>query len=207
MSRPEWVVAGVFVTVFALWVTGSWTGLEPTVVAFVGLCAMLVFGALRWDDVLAERSGWDALIWFGGLVAMATMLNTLGLISWFSTAVGGRVEGWPWIPAMGILALVYLYSHYFFATLTAHATALFVPFLTVAVAVGTPPYLAALILAFFTSLCASLTHYGGGPSVIYFGAGYTDIKKWWSVGFITSVLFVVVWIGAGALWWKALGLY
>ena len=207
MTRPEWVVLGVFLTVFFLWVTGSWTELEPTVVAFFGLCAMLIFGALKWDDVLAERSGWDALIWFGGLVAMATMLNTLGLISWFSMAIGGRVEGWPWLPAMGVLVLVYLYSHYFFATLTAHATALFVPFLTVAVAVGAPPYFAALTFAFFGSLCAGLTHYGGGPSVIYFGAGYTDIRKWWTVGFYTSLLFVAIWMGIGSFWWKALGLY
>jgi divalent anion:Na+ symporter, DASS family len=207
MTRPEWVVLGVFLSVFVLWVSGPRTGFEPTVVAFLGLCAMLIFGALNWEDVIAERAGWDALIWFGGLVAMATMLNSLGLISWFSKFVGGRVAGWPWLPTLGILVLVYTYSHYFFATLTAHATAFFVPFLTVAVAAGAPPYLAALTLAFFTSLCASLTHYAGGPSVIYFGAGYTDIRQWWIVGFVVSLLHVVIWLGVGPLWWKALGLF
>ncbi|MSR06871.1 MAG: anion permease [Gemmatimonadetes bacterium] len=207
MSRPERVVSGVFVMVFVLWVTGTKTGLEPTVVALLGLCAMLILGALKWEDVLAERAGWDALIWFGGLVGMATMLNTLGLIPWFSRVVGGRVEGWPWLPTLGILTLVYLYSHYFFATLTAHATAFFVPFLTVAVAAGAPPYLAALTFAFFTSLCASLTHYAGGPSVIYFGAGYSSIRQWWTMGLIASLLSVVVWMGIGSFWWKALGLF
>jgi DASS family divalent anion:Na+ symporter len=168
---------------------------------------MLIFGALKWEDVLAERAGWDALIWFGGLVGMATMLNSLGLIPWFSKLVGGRVAGWPWLPTLGILILVYMYSHYFFATLSAHATAFFVPFLTVAVAAGTPPYLAALTLAFFTSLCASLTHYAGGPSVIYFGAGYSDIRQWWTVGLLASLLSVVIWLGIGSFWWKALGLF
>jgi DASS family divalent anion:Na+ symporter len=207
MSRAEWVVAGVFVAVFTLWVTGPRTGLEPTVVALVGLCTMLVLGALEWDDVLAERAGWDALIWFGGLVGMATMLNTLGLIPWFSQQVGARVAGLPWLPTLAVLTLVYTYSHYFFATLTAHATAFFVPFLTVAVAAGAPPYLAALTLAFFTSLCAALTHYAGGPSVIYFGSGYSSIRQWWTIGFVSSVLSVSVWMGIGSLWWKVLGIF
>ncbi|HWT81263.1 MAG TPA: DASS family sodium-coupled anion symporter, partial [Candidatus Methylomirabilis sp.] len=136
MRREEWVVLGAFVLALVLWVTGSWTHIEATVVAFLGLCLMMVLGAITWEDVLAERAGWDALIWFGGLVGMAAMLGKLGLIKWFSVFVGGHVKGWPWLPALGILALVFMYSHYFFASLTAHATAFFVPFLTVAVAAG-----------------------------------------------------------------------
>lgn len=207
ISRQERVVLSVFALTFLLWVSGRWTGLEPTVVAFFGLCVLLILGALQWDDVLAERSGWDALIWFGGLVGMATMLNTLGLIPWFSKYVASHVEGWPWLPALGILALVYMYAHYFFASLSAHAAALFVPFLTVAVAVGAPPYFAALTFAFFSSLCVSLTHYGGGPSPVYWGAGYSSIRQWWTVGFAASIIFVIVWMGIGPFWWKVLGLF
>ena len=101
-----------------------------------------------------------------------------------------------WLPALGILALVYMYAHYFFASLSAHAAALFVPFLTVAVAVGAPPYFAALTFAFFSSLCVSLTHYGGGPSPVYWGAGYSSIRQWWTVGFAASVVFVIVWMAS-----------
>ena len=56
---------------------------------------------------------------------------------------------------LAILALAYMYVHYFFASLTAHVTAFFVPFLIAAVAAGAPPYFAALTFAFFSSLCAS----------------------------------------------------
>jgi DASS family divalent anion:Na+ symporter len=207
LSRNESVVLGVFLLTFLLWVTGSWTGLEPTVVAFFGLSLMLIFGALTWEDVLSERSGWDALIWFGGLVAMATMLRTLGLLTWFSEFVASHVAGWAWLPALAILALVYMYSHYLFASLSAHVAAFYIPFLTVALAVGAPPYFAALTFAFFSSLCSTLTHYGGGPSPVYWGAGYTDIRQWWTVGFAMSLLFVAVWMGIGPFWWKALGLF
>jgi divalent anion:Na+ symporter, DASS family len=207
MRRDEWVVLGVFAFVFLLWVTGSWTKIDATAVALIGLCLMLILGAITWEDVLAERAGWDALIWFGGLVGMASMLNKLDLIQWFSLYVGSHVKGWPWLPALGVLALVYMYSHYFFASLAAHATAFYVPFLTVAVAAGAPPYFAALILAYFSSLCVALTHYGGGPAPVYFGSGYVEVKQWWAVGFVVSLLFVIVWVGLGPFYWKAIGLF
>ncbi|MCX6630041.1 MAG: DASS family sodium-coupled anion symporter, partial [Candidatus Solibacter sp.] len=207
IHREEWVVLGVFLLAFLLWITESWTKLDATVVALFGLCLMLVLGAITWDDVLGERAGWDALVWFGGLVGMASMLGKLGLTQWFSTWVAGHVKGWPWLLALAVLALVYMYSHYFFASLAAHTTAFFVPCLTVAVAAGAPPYFAALTFAFFSSLCVSLTHYGGGPSPVYWGAGYADVKTWWRVGFIVSLLYIVVWMGIGPFWWKALGLF
>jgi DASS family divalent anion:Na+ symporter len=207
MGGQQRAVLCVFGLVFLLWITGSWNALPPTAVAFLGICLLLVLNVITWDDVVEERTGWDALVWFGGLVSMATMLNRLGLTEWFSASVGGYLEGWPWLQAMAVLALVYLYAHYFFASLTAHVAALFAPFLAVAVAAGAPPYFAALTLAFLSSLCASLTHYAGGPSAVFWGAGYTDIKRWWTVGFAVSVMFVMVWMGIGSFWWRMLGLY
>jgi DASS family divalent anion:Na+ symporter len=207
MSRHERVLLGIFILNFLLWVTGAWTSLDPTAVGLLGICLLVILGVMTWTDVLSERAGWDALIWFGGLVGMATMLGQLGLMSWFSKYVGSHLVGWPWLPVLAVLALVYMYSHYFFASLTAHVTAFFVPFLTVAIAAGVPPYLAALIFAFFSNLCCSLTQYGGGPSPLYWGAGYVDVTTWWKVGFSLSLMFIVIWMGIGALWWKALGLF
>lgn len=207
VSREEWVVLGVFLLAFVLWITGSITHFNATAVALLGLCLMLAFGAITWQDVLDERAAWDALIWFGGLVGMATMLSKLGLMTWFSGHVGQYVEGWSWPLALIVLVFVYIYSHYLFASLAAHATAFFVPFLTVAVAAGAPAYMAALAFAFSSSLCASLTHYGGGPSPVYWGAGYSDVKQWWSVGLVASLLHILIWMGIGPFWWRALGLF
>ncbi|MBL8266424.1 anion permease [Steroidobacter sp.] len=207
VRREEWVVLGVFLLAFVLWITGSITHLNATAVALLGLCLMLALGAISWQDVLEERAAWDALIWFGGLVGMATMLSKLGLMTWFSSHVGQYVDGWSWPLALIVLVCVYIYSHYLFASLAAHATAFFVPFLTVAVAAGAPPYMAALAFAFSSSLCASLTHYGGGPSPVYWGAGYADVKQWWSVGLVASLLHILIWIGIGSVWWRVLGLF
>jgi DASS family divalent anion:Na+ symporter len=207
ISRAESVVLGIFVLAFVLWITGSLTHLSATAVALLGLCLMLAFGAITWRDVLEEHAAWDALIWFGGLVGMATMLGKLGFMTWFSGHIAQYVAGWSWPWALIVLVIVYIYSHYLFASLAAHATAFFVPFLTIAVAAGAPAYMAALAFAFSSSLCVSLTHYGGGPSPVYWGSGYVGVKQWWSVGFVASLLHLLIWIGIGTFWWRVLGLF
>ena len=207
MKRTEKIMLFVFLLILALWVTGEWNKIDATVVALIGVSVMLITGVIRWDDVLAEKGAWDALIWFGGLVMMASQLNTLGFMKWFATTVGGSLAGWTWLSALIVLMLVYFYSHYGFASTTAHVTAMFPAFLAVAVAVKVPPYLAALTLGFFSALNAGITHYGTGPAPIYFNAGYMDQKTWWKFGLIVSFVNIAIWMGVGFPWWKVLGLW
>ena len=70
------------------------------------------------------------------------------------------------------MCFVYFYSHYFFASITAHVSAMYAPFLAVSLALGMPPLLAALVLGFSSNLFASLTHYGTAPAPILFGSGH-----------------------------------
>jgi DASS family divalent anion:Na+ symporter len=207
MKRTEKIMLLVFLLILGLWATAEWNKIDATVVALLGVSVMLLTGVIRWDDVLAEKGAWDALIWFGGLVMMAGQLNSLGLIKWFATSVGGVVTGWAWLPALIVLLLVYLYAHYGFASVAAHVTAMFPPFLAVAVAAQAPPYLAALSLAFFSSLMSGTTHYGTGPAPIFFNAGYIDQKTWWKLGLLISFVNIAIWLGVGFTWWKVLGLW
>jgi len=70
---------------------------------------------------------------------------------------------------------------------------------------GPPPLVAAMSLAYFSSIDASLTHYGTGSAPIFFGGGYVSQGTWWRVGFIVSLVQVTLWLGVGMLWWKVLG--
>ena len=181
--------------------------MSATATALAGVAAMLVTGVLSWDDILDERGGWDTFVWFAVLVMMATQLGELGLLAWFSDRVAGLLGDVHWIPAFVSLSLVYFYVHYLFASNTAHVSAMYGPFLALALAVGTPPALAALLLAFFSNLFASLTHYGTAAAPILFGSGNVDIVTWWRLGALISVVNIVIWLGAGSLWWRLLGLW
>lgn len=207
MKKEERYMIGVFVLLLSLWIFGGNFGISATTSAFMGLCVLLLSGVLTWSDIKKEQGAWDTLVWFSVLVMMATYLNELGMIPWFSDLMGNAVGQMSWMMTLVILAIVYFYSHYFFASNTAHVSAMYAAFLSVIVASGAPPLLSALILAFFSNLFSCLTHYGAGPAPVFFGSGYVSQKKWWSLGFIISLIHIVVWFGAGGLWWKALGLW
>jgi len=207
MTRSEKVVAGVFVLALALWATASFTKLDATMVAMVCCGIMLIGQAITWNDVTEEKGAWDTLVWMGALMSLAGALNKQGLIGWFAKLVAGALAGVPWWLALGVLMLAYLYSHYAFASISAHVTAMYAAFLAVAVAAGAPPFLAAMSLGVLSAVMCGLTHYATGPAPIYFGAGYITQGDWWRIGFILSIVNSVFFIGVGGAWWKALGLW
>jgi DASS family divalent anion:Na+ symporter len=207
MNWSERLMLLVFGLVAALWITTKWHGIDYAVVAMVGISVLLVTGVLDWDDLISEKAAWAVFIWYGGLIRMAEALGQTGLTKRFAEAAAGLTTGWQWWLALASLLLIYFYAHYVFASITAHATAMFVPFLIVILAAGAPAYLAVLSLAYFSNLGASLTHYGTTPAPIYFGAGYTTQRAWWTLGLITSVVTIFIWSVVGFTWWKILGLW
>jgi len=207
VTRSEWIMLACFGLLITLWILAGPLGIHTTATALLGLVVLLISGVLSWDDVLRETGAWDTLVWFSALVMMASFMTELGLIPWFSEAMGGVFGGFGWVTAFLGLSLVYFYSHYFFASNTAHVSAMYAPFLGVALVVGTPPILAALVLGFFSNLFSSMTHYGTGPAPVLFGAGYVEVSDWWRLGFVVSLINLVIWLGIGSLWWRLLGLW
>jgi DASS family divalent anion:Na+ symporter len=215
-SRGERVMLAVFVLVALLWMAPALPAssfapimylrqLNYAVVAMLGIAVLLVGRVLSWDDVLAERGAWDVFIWYGGLVRMAEALGETGITKRFAETAAGFTTGWRWGAALTILLLIYFYAHYGFASITAHATAMYTPFLVVTIAAGAPPALAVLSLAYLSNLDASLTHYGTTPAPIWFGAGYVKQRTWWSLGLLASVPNILIWTIVGFAWWKLLG--
>lgn len=207
ISYAEKAVAFIFVGALLLWSTSNLTGLNATVVALLGVSSMLVTKILSWQDVLDEKGAWDTLVWMGTLVGLAGQLAKSGVIDWMSGHISSALVGVSWLATLVILLLIYFYIHYGFASLTAHITALYSTFITIAVAAGAPAYLAVLVFAFASNLCMSLTHYAAAPTPIYFGAGYVPQSTWWKLGFQVSVINIVIWFGIGSVWWKVLGLW
>jgi DASS family divalent anion:Na+ symporter len=207
MRLDEWIMLGTFALLLILWVFGKPLQVHSTVTALVGLTVLLVTRVLTWEDVLKEKGAWNTFIWLSALVMMASFLSRLGLFAWFSDATRGLFSGIGWLPAFLALSLIYFYSHYFFASNTAHVSSMYPAFLGTAVAVGAPPLLAALVLGFFSNLFSSMTHYGTGPAPVLFGAGYVRLVDWWRLGALISVVNITIWLGIGGLWWKLIGLW
>jgi DASS family divalent anion:Na+ symporter len=208
MTAAEKVMAGTIVMLLGLWIFGdALLGMSATTTALVGLCVLLISGVLTWEDVTKERQAWDTLVWFAVLVMMATQLNVLGLIPWLSGQMSSAVAGMGWVSAFIALTLVYFFSHYLFASNTAHISAMYAAFLATAILAGVPPLMAALVLGFCSNLFASLTHYSCGPAPVLFGAGYVPVGPWWRTGFLIALVNIAIWMGVGGLWMKVLGMW
>lgn len=207
MKRSERVMATIALVLLAAWILASTIQLDPSAAALMAVAALLLTGILSWDDVTHAHDAWNTFIWFATLLMMATVLGQSGLIRWLTGQVATFVAGVHWTTGFTGLVLVYFYTHYLFAAITTKIGAMYVPFLALAVALGTPPLLAALVLAFFSNLCACLTHYGTASGPILFGSGYVSTAAWWKVGLVASGVNILIWLGVGAVWWRVLGLW
>lgn len=207
MKWSEWLMLLVFFLVAILWMTIKLHEIDYAAVALLSISVLLITGVLDWEDLVSEKAAWGVFIWYGGLIRMAEALGETGITKRFAEASAGLTSGWKWWLALASLLLIYFYAHYVFASITAHVTAMFTPFLIVILAAGAPPYLAVLSLAYFSNLSAALTHYGTTPAPIYFGAGYTTQRTWWTLGLITSLITIAVWSLVGFSWWKILKLW
>ena len=207
MTLPEKLMAVIFIIALVLWMTGSLTKIDASLAAFLTLGLLLVVGVLSWTDVLHETGAWNTLTWFSVLVMMAGSLTTLGFIPWLSSSIGSMLHGMSWFLVLAILIVFFFYSHYLFASSTAHVTAMYSALLAVAISAHVPPMLAALLLGFFGNLNASTTHYASGPAPVLFGSGYVPQNKWWSLNLVLGVFYLVVWIGIGSLWRKVIGMW
>ncbi|MDU3237781.1 MAG: anion permease, partial [Veillonella sp.] len=55
--------------------------------------------------------------------------------------------------------------------------------------------------------CMSLTHYAAGPSPVIFNTGYVPQNAWWKLGFFSSVINLIIFVGLGSIWMKVIGMW
>lgn len=207
LTRAQKIMLSTFFVLLFLWIFGDKLAVDATVAAFFGLSIMIFSGVLTWDNILAEKGAWGTLVWFAIVLSLAEHLDKFGMMKWLGGHVQTNVVGFHWITALFIMIGFYYYIHYFFASMTAHVSAFFATFLVVMTGAGVNPKLAALCMAFASSLSAGLTHYGTGSAGAFFGSRFVTVKEWWRNGFILSLLHIMIWGTIGMAWWRFLGIY
>ena len=214
VTKNEIIMIVTFVVLLILWIFGNQNGtalgignINATAAAFFGILVLLVTKVLTWKDMANNKSAWQTLIFFGVLVGMADYLNVLGVVPWVGRVMASAVQGWSWVAAFALLALVYFYVHYLFASNTAQITAMYAVFLTTSIAAGAPPLFAAMMLAYIGNLFGALTHYASGPCGVFFGSGYIKTSEWFRTAFIMSIPVLLIWGVIGTGWMKLVGIW
>jgi L-tartrate/succinate antiporter len=205
ITRNEIILAVLVIIALSLWIFGG-KYVDATTAALVVISLMIVTGVVTWDDIVANKAAWNTLAWFATLVALADGLNRVGFVKWFATAVAGHMTGFSPTLAMIVLVVVFFFTHYMFASITAHVTALLPVMLTVGSTVqGLPMQQFTMLLLLTLGLIGILTPYATGPSPVYYGSGYIPSGKFWQLGAIFGVIFIVALLVIGVPWTTARG--
>ena len=199
ITPKEILMASLAVIALLLWIFGSNFGINSTTAAIAVVSIMVLSNVITWDDVISNKAAFNVLIWFASLVAMAAGLKKVGILTWIGNAAEVHLAGMT--PTMLILSMLVLFFilHYFFASTTAHTTALMPIFLAIAMKLMSPEDMVpfSILLAGSLGVMGIITPYATGPSPIWYGAGYISQARWWALGAIFGALYLVfILIGA-----------
>ena len=210
VTGKEIIMGSTVILLLVFWIFGNKLDIDSTTTAFIGLTLLILTGVLSWDDIKGEKAAWDTLIWFAALLMMAGQVNKLGVTKWLGNTIANAIERHlgesSWMLVIIILCIVYVYLHYFFASGNAHIAALFPVFLSVAIALGVPEMIAIFALVVCTNYFGSITQFANARNPLLFAEGFVPVKTWWKVGFICSIVNLMIVFTIGLLWWKIIGL-
>jgi L-tartrate/succinate antiporter len=162
---------------------------------------MVILGVVAWDDILANKAAWNVLVWFATLVALADGLNRVGFVTWFAKRAAAPLAGHAPLTVMILLTVLFFVTHYMFASITAHVTAMLPVMLAVSTTVpGVDPRMFAMLLCYTLGIMGILTPYATGPSPVYFGSGFVPRKDFWRLGAIFGFIYLAALLAIGVPW-------
>ena len=155
---------------------------------------MVLTGVITWDDLLSDKAAFNVFIWFSTLVAMADGLKKVGILDYIGKNAQTALSDLHTTSLLIALIVLFFLLHYFFASVTAHVTALVPVFMVIAASLLPAEQILpfTIILAGSLGVMGIITPYGTGPSPIWYGAGYISQAKWWGLGAIFGTLYLAV---------------
>lgn len=200
LTRQELVMAALALAALLLWIFGGGI-LSATTTGLLLLCLMVLTGIVNWSDIIGHKQAWNVLVWFATLVTLAGGLSKTGFLTWLADTMGHWLSGYDAMTMMLLIIASFFLLHYFFASITAHVTALLPVFLTLAMTIpGLPVVHLSLLLCFSLGIMGVITPYATGPAPIWYGSGYISGRAFWLLGLLIGLVSLAVLMGVGIPW-------
>ncbi|WP_263081857.1 anion permease [Endozoicomonas sp. Mp262] len=200
LTRHELMMAGLAVLALVLWIFGGEL-LSSTTAGLTILCLMILTGVINWSDIISHKQAWNVLVWFATLVTLAGGLSKTGFLAWLADSMSHLMSGYDAMTMMVLIIISFFLLHYFFASITAHVTALLPVFLTLAMTIPDMPIIQlSMLLCFTLGIMGVITPYAAGPGPIWYGSGYIPNKDFWVLGFILGIIFLATLLLVGIPW-------
>lgn len=158
---------------------GSALKLNATAVAIATIALCLVFRVISWEKIASNKGAWTTLAWYGGIIGLANSLSQSGFFVWLAEYFKQHInlQDYSSLTVITILLLLSIVVRYLFASGAAYTLSMAPVFFTIGLAAQVPTMPLILSLAFSLSYGSLLTHYGGAPGPVIFGAGYVPQKN------------------------------
>ncbi|MEG2140952.1 MAG: DASS family sodium-coupled anion symporter [Bilophila sp.] len=204
LSVRQWGMILVTVLAVILWSSGLFPDFGEVLVALLTVCLMVVFGVVRWEDVVGNNRAWSAFFWLGSMITLSKGLQNVTFFEWCLAGSTQWMHGLT--PNMLMLGMVMLFAvgRYVMAGATLQTVLLLPLFLTAAAGLEgvTPDQLATLglVLALSTGLMGVVTPYATGQGPVWFASGYIKTGEFWFLGLVfgtihlAALLLVFPWI-------------
>ena len=198
-NKEKWLAA-VFLIIVALWLTESWHHISPAIAALAGVCVLFFFQLIEKEAI--NNINWNALLTFGGGLAIGTLLVSTGVSDWLALKLIGLTTVPTYIVLLLIIGATVLIGA--FISNTACAAMLIPVAIPLAQILNLDPRLLVTLIAIASSVDFALIT-GTPPTMIAYSTGMFSAGDIFRRGAIVDIFGIMI-LSFGAIWiWQWLG--
>lgn len=201
LSRDQQLLFVVFAVVIALWLTDRWHNVHTAIVALGGVLVLFLFETIKKDDL--NRINWNALLTFGGGLALGNVLVLTGVSDWIALHLTGLVVLPPLLVVFLVAGLTLVIGA--FISNTACAAMLIPLAIPLAQILHLDPRLLVVVIAIASSIDFALV-VGTPPTMMAYATGLFDVQDIFKRGIVLDVIGILL-LSFGVIWiWQLLGM-
>jgi sodium-dependent dicarboxylate transporter 2/3/5 len=200
LNKNQRLLLLVFVAIVTLWLTDQWHHVHASIVALGGVLILFFTETIKKEDL--SHIHWDALLTFGGGLALGNMLVMSGVSDWIALQLAGLVN----LPALLVLFLVAALTLLIgaFISNTACAAMLIPLAIPLAQILHMDPRLLVATIAIASSIDFALV-IGTPPTMMAYSTGLFEAKEIFKRGIVLDMIGILV-LSFGVIWiWQWLG--
>lgn len=196
LTGPQVEVLVTFLLILTGWLTQTWHGVHPGIVALAGAIVLMVLGRIETDDL--GRISWPSLLTFGGGLAIGTAVATSGTSDWLVTRLDPIARLPDTLAILAVCAVTLALTTV--ASNTASAATLIPLAIPLAGLIGTDPVQLVILVAIVSSIDFALV-IGTPPTMLAYDTGLFTTRRIFSIGIVLDVIGVVL-VGTllGRIW-------
>jgi sodium-dependent dicarboxylate transporter 2/3/5 len=200
LNKDQWLLLLVFLAIMALWLTDRWHHIHSAIIALGGVLILFFTGTIQKKEL--NQINWDALLTFGGGLALGSMLILTGVSDWIALQLTGLVEFPPLIVIFFVAGLTLVVGA--FISNTACAAMLIPLAIPLAQILRIDPRLLVVIVAIASSIDFALV-VGTPPTMMAYSTNLFEAKEIFKRGIVLDIIGILV-LSFGIIWiWQWLG--